>query len=377
MLQLHKFTNNYTSSIKVANEIKINSNTTIMLKLFFKHLQESEKSIQINSYEVIPLKKFPRSGNHFLPTKILSSMKATLHFIHRYEFVVSNRIVILQFMTNSKSTKCHKYAEMVYMWLYIVTKYSFNECSKKLNVDIFLSKEEKVLPKIKKGIINPINVNSGYTYGLCRSENHIVIYRKEEWFKVFIHETFHSFALDAELITNKKLDKRIKNIFPINCEININENYCETWAIIWNSLFHSYLRESKSINLFLKIFKNIYSYECSFSYYQMNKILKHMGLEYYDLYENTIESSDLRNKLYREGTNVFSYYILKANTMQNINDFLLFCNTQKSILLFNNSTEKYYQFIFNNFQSFQLTMINNISNPKISNSLRMSLFDFE
>lgn len=56
---------------------------------------------------------------------------------------------------------------------------------------------QKELPENKSEVIGPVNANTGYTYR-CEKNNEIVIYRQEEWFKVLMHETMHTFGNDFE-----------------------------------------------------------------------------------------------------------------------------------------------------------------------------------
>ena len=44
-------------------------------------------------------------------------------------------------------------------------------------------------------ILSPDIVNTGLTRR-CATDNEVVIYRQEEWFKVLIHELIHGFGLD-------------------------------------------------------------------------------------------------------------------------------------------------------------------------------------
>jgi L-rhamnose isomerase len=64
----------------------------------------------------------------------------------------------------------------------------------------------KILPNTNVDILNENNVNTAFTR-TCPSNSEIVVFRKEEWFKVFIHETFHSFGIDfASMNTSTKSD---------------------------------------------------------------------------------------------------------------------------------------------------------------------------
>ena len=55
--------------------------------------------------------------------------------------------------------------------------------------NLYLFTNHKKLLPSKEIILNTSHVNSAYTYA-CR-EDTMTIFRQEEWFKVFIHETFH------------------------------------------------------------------------------------------------------------------------------------------------------------------------------------------
>ena len=52
--------------------------------------------------------------------------------------------------------------------------------------------------------------------------------------------------------------------------------------------------------------------------YQMNKVLSHNGLSYSDLVKN------INTDLYREDSNVFSYYVLKTIMLYHGNEVFLF-----------------------------------------------------
>ena len=76
-------------------------------------------------------------------------------------------------------------------------QYASSECVSKINIVIYLTPFKKVLPDNSIAILDVENANSAVTLA-CHNPGEIIIYRKEEWFKVFIHETFHSFGLDFQ-----------------------------------------------------------------------------------------------------------------------------------------------------------------------------------
>jgi len=209
-------------------------------------------------------------------------------------------------------------------------------CSEKLEIYIYLIDIRKKLPIISSEIIGKDNVNSGYSY-YCKRSNKIVVYRKEEWFKVFIHECYHALGLHYNDYHNNTLNK----IFNINnnIKINIMECYVEIWARILNTTSTSYLI-SKSYTTFKENINKMLNIERIFSCIQVSKILKHMDLIYKNLVNN--KRTDVKDK-YKENTNVFAYYILTAICLSNINDFFDWCKNNKIIQLYNlnKKTKKY------------------------------------
>ena len=174
-----------------------------------------------------------------------------------------------------------------------------------------------------------------------------------------MHESFHNFGLDFSDMDTSECNKKILSIFQIDSQVNLFEAYTEFWAEILNVCFSSfYLLENKhqdiSIVEYLKTCYFLIDIERSFSFIQMIKILNFMGLDYKDLYLNTYNSSELRTKLYKEKSNILSYYILKTIILYNYQDFFEWCNinnkslfqfqrTKQGILLFCNFIEKYYK----------------------------------
>ena len=69
------------------------------------------------------------------------------------------------------------------------------------NLDIFLALTnfKKELPKNQISTIGQDNCNSAVTYA-CAKNGELLVYRKEEWKKVLIHELFHSLCFDFQLL---------------------------------------------------------------------------------------------------------------------------------------------------------------------------------
>jgi hypothetical protein len=103
------------------------------------------------------------------------------------------------------------------MWFYVLNKYSTKNCSETLNLYFYFTSLYKKIPEsnLTNTILDEYNVNTAFTR-TCPSNSEIVIFRKEEWFKVLIHESFHNFALDFSDIDSEQGNNYILNIFPVN-----------------------------------------------------------------------------------------------------------------------------------------------------------------
>jgi hypothetical protein len=91
-----------------------------------------------------------------------------------------------------------------------------------------------------------------------------------------------------------------------------------------------------------------------------------MGLTYKDLYSETERSRMLRENLYKEKTNVLSYYIIKTVLINNYQGFLSWCKTNNLSLLQFKKTIKnqtdFCKFIENNYKS--SSMLNGVTETK-------------
>jgi hypothetical protein len=168
---------------------------------------------------------------------------------------------------------------------YIASILSVLPCNKPLRADILLSPVKKEYPK--DHVFGQPHVNTGYA-----SDEKIVVYRKEEWLKVFIHECFHYFHFEQALM-NPIFAPRILKLFPVQSNVNVYEAYCELWARTLNCyLISAYTSIPVSILL---------RQEKKYSMRHMVNVLHHMGLTY---------ASIQKSNSFREKTNVLAYVVL-------------------------------------------------------------------
>lgn len=185
-------------------------------------------------------------------------------------------------------------------WLYICQDVSKPVCARSLSVTLYLSPFLRKMP-LTNSSVRPINVNGGYAT-VCRNQNEIVIYRNEEWFKVFIHETIHAFGFEPKGKDEALFNKEVETIFPgARRAIRSNEAYCEMIARIWFSCYSAYSEGGENAKgTFSMRFWLVYFVELEFSRLQCASICQTQGVSSYE---------ELGTK-FKETTNAVSYFII-------------------------------------------------------------------
>ena len=384
--------------------MKLSKNSKKLMLFFTKNkhinkVKQSKKTDTIitelynNIYEAYQyLNSIKQKGNYYHVTtkKILSASQITRPQIfnsNSFPEVVRNHIdeitaseISYTFSLYGRNIKVHfileednsdhniemynNYVDVIIMWIYILNQYASKQCSNSLVVYLYFTSLEKSLPKSNISILDELNVNTAFTT-TCPKDSEIVVFRKEEWFKVFIHETFHNFGLDFSDMNNSEAHKCILNIFKVNSEVNLYESYTEFWAEIINALFCSFfsLKDKTDLEEFLSNSEFFINFERTYSFFQLVKTLNFMGLTYKDLYSNSVHSSIIRENLYKEKTNVLSYYIIKTVLINNYQGFLFWCKENNfSLLQFKKtltSQKEYCKFIEKNYKT--SSMLNGVS----------------
>ena len=346
----------YNAYIDLSN-IKRLSKTQSYFKLQVKKINNPQ---QIIKPKIFGANSFPEIVRNHINHMSLTELT--------YTFSLFGRNITLHFITEDDKPDIelyNRYVDAIYMWIYILSQYASKKCSSTLVVYLYFTSLEKVLPSTNIHVLDELNVNTAFTT-TCPRDSEIVVFRKEEWFKVFIHETFHNFGLDFSDMNNSDPHKCILDIFKVKSSVNLYESYTEFWAEIINALFCSFYTlntdDKRDIDKFLSNSEFFINFEKTYSYFQLVKTLNFMGLQYRDLFSNSKRSALLRENLYKEKTNVLSYYVIKAVLMNNYQGFLHWCNTHnRSLIQFEKTNEnqiEYCEFIKSNYKS--ASMIGNI-----------------
>jgi hypothetical protein len=266
----------------------------------------------------------------------------------------------------------------------IAENYACHECSRNMNIYIYLTNHLKQLPlhndnrrttSTSISNIDRIHVNTGFTTS-CQHTTNMTIFREEEWLKVFIHETFHNLGLDFLKSNNNSIaNKLILQIFPIKIQdIRIYESYVEMFSEVLYLqflIFFSTIHKKNSQSMLRKL-ENMMIMESYFSLFQCVKVLHfHQHMKYTDLYRRTFEterpkgasfqnvggvydtssiSSEIKREQYMEKTSIFSYFVIKSLLYFHKNEFLEWCieNNTNTIPFTKTRTnvEKYCQLIY-------------------------------
>lgn len=360
---------------KHINQVKQTSNTKSVLHLIYKDIMEAYHFINKlkrsgDNYYDMTTKKIhslyqitkPQNFNsNSFPEIVRKQIDELTQTEIIYRFTIFGRYITVYFILEETSNEINlknynTYIDNIILWLYILNQYASKNCSSSLKIYFYFTSLEKHLPSSNINILDEININTAFTTS-CPKDAEIVVFRREEWFKVFIHETFHCFGLDFSDMNNSEITRCILNIFNVNSSVNLYESYTEFWAEIINVLFCSFfsLNDKNDVNEFLSNSQVLINLERTYSFFQLVKTLNFMGLKYKDLYSKTEESRILRENLYKEKTNVLSYYIIKTVLINNYQSFLLWCkNNNLSILQFKKTIlnqKEYCKFIEKNYKS--------------------------
>jgi hypothetical protein len=241
------------------------------------------------------------------PLSVKNHLHELTNSIQYITFIHHQKITISFFYQHSKD-KCRE------RFNHIVVALSLFKPDHPVNIDILFSSVKKTLPSY--GMLTEEHVNTGYSI-----RNNIVVYREEEWFKVFIHECFHNLNFDIILETGP-WNEEISKVFPISTDIYLRESYCEIWARILICIFTSAYHKLSLDRLLDE--------ERKYSRHQVSKILNYIGLSYSDLQKPSS---------YKEGTNVFAYYFL-TDILMNLHgtpySFVNWCYQHHSIFKLKN-----------------------------------------
>ena len=262
-----------------------------------------------------------------------------------YNFSVGNRKVVLHFVEfnthNVHNSVFDAHAKRACALMHLVSLHaSRNTCSSTLNIYIYMTEFKKRFPMQKGEAIDTEHANTGMSYH-CSRNNDIVVYRKEEWFKVLIHESFHAFGLsfieaDMPKGVDRAMQTMLQKTYSISHPVRIYETYCEIWARILNVMFDCFVDDhanpvygtstSTSFQVFVECVMEGLDANARFAQRQCEKLLRYADISHETLTQPSEVNRALVDKKYRENTNVFAYYVLTHILLHSPNEFMVWCH---------------------------------------------------
>lgn len=263
----------------------------------------------------------------YIPEKIRHEFESSHQFGVKCETTLKRgrKVVIYLAIPKDEDFNIDVSLKNMIAWLNFVSEVASSKCSQTLNIYLLLTNAKKRSPEVDTEPIDTIHANTAFTT-YCLPLNDIYVFRREEWFKVFMHETFHCFGLDFSSSVGDDSNRRIISLFKAvdpNTDIRLYETFCELWAEVFYLMFCLFMDTRGKCSHFSssKYFAALQK-ERRFSIYQSNKILKRAGYNY-----KTIFIQPLVNKpKYREKTQAFSYYVIKSLMMWNLDRFVKWCD---------------------------------------------------
>lgn len=322
---LNNFLNIYQRNLnKEEKYITQNNSNNNFLKNIYKILNGIGDKITILKEKLIE-KSLNIEDNDYLPSYIksyINNKRNVTHIKYKLNFYNKNVFINYYLVDDNKSEKelyndINFLAQFVYL-MYNITKYKHTN-----NIfDIYLTNFKKELGS--NNIIDVQNINSGLCY-FNDINRKVLIYRNEEYIKVFIHEFLHSCHIDKYLHQNKNTNIYEKFNFDYKkTKIMLNETYTEFWCnIIYISIFSYNLNKNSTINNYINIFEKLMEKQIYFSVLQSVKILNIYNIKYLDTINN-IEHN------YSEGTHALSYYYFKSLLLFKYKNIMNMC--EKNII---------------------------------------------
>jgi hypothetical protein len=290
------------------------------------------------------------SDNDYLPHEIQHHILNEPGVAITYTFSVENRKVVLHFVefnthghshSHSHNPEFDAHAKRVCALMHLVTMHaSRSTCSSAVSIYVYMTEFKKLFPTKKGEVIDTEHVNTGMAYH-CARTNEVVVYRKEEWFKVLIHELFHAFGLsfiesDMPKGVDRAMQSMLQTMYSISHPVRIYETYCEIWARILNVVFDCFVDDRANpvygtshndteFRVFMECVMEGLGKNARFAQHQCAKLLRYADLSHDILATPNEKNRAIVAEKYRENTNVFAYYVLTNSLLHSSAEFMSWC----------------------------------------------------
>lgn len=257
------------------------------------------KDVKVNRPEVL--------GNKFMSKRVYGFIRTRLHFHIEKAYIFDNTRVSLSIYCIDKRSRClREIVKVLNFYIYALNKVAHLPV---VNITLYLTNLTKVFPGKSGVVLGEDNVNSGVTI-FNEDDRHIIIYRKEEIYKVLLHELIHAYQIEFHRY-DPSIDEYFMHTFGITVQepaknprnpLALFESYTESLACYGYLLTHT-------------LFANDGRLPTEVLEEAMRKEQRHSML---------IAAKVLRYGSLVENSHVFSYYVAKAAILAGFDGFLSF-----------------------------------------------------
>jgi len=304
---------------KCVRKLSLQKNTLEILTTFYDEMENSRNEIKVDQRIGQPI--YPKSKSS-LPREIIEDINSNpICYISTF----TDSKIKIHFIDNQPINRTLDVDKML-TWITILLRYATNKkCQNQLIIYIYtLVSLDRLLPTQHAERLGQIHVNGGFTLACSPKEgNELVVFRNQEWFKVFIHESLHAYGIDFATTEYSSVTECFAALFPVaKSDYLLSEAYTEFWAEIINIMMKSYsLSETKKS--YLDLCQVLLNFERTFALFQMQKILQYSHLTYEELfYPNS----------FSEDTNILAYYIIRTILLNSYESFFKFLKDHRVIM---------------------------------------------
>jgi hypothetical protein len=250
------------------------------------------------------------SGSRYMSKRVYGFVRNRLHYKIEKDYIFDNTRVSICIYCINKSFSFSTLFNVLNYYIFVLNKLNHKPVFKLI---LYLTNLKKLFPQNPDQTLNEDNVNSGVTI-FNETERVIIIYRKEEIYKVLLHEMIHYYEIDFHNY-DASYDRYFINKYAIqvqqpyknrNNPLALFESYTDSVACYGHMITNILFKSDKNIpeNILLDTIKETLEKETKHYKLQASKILKFSNL--------------------KEDSHCFSYYIVKSCIYSNFDKFLEF-----------------------------------------------------
>lgn len=284
----------------------------LLSEQLLKSIIKAEKTVKTLSHVSDDIKDFNATNSSINSSRIdkntVNYIKYFINYVKKINFEYKNILFSINIYTNNYSN-CDGIIFLIKIALIccLQDKTEGSDITH-FELDLFLTDLKKKLPEIHANNIKNTHTKSGYSQ--YDKNIYVCIYRKEEWFKSFIHEIFYAFTLDFH-----DNGIRYKNIlsqaFCLDNNFLLTDAIIEFFSRVFNaSVFLYFEKKVNKYDIYAQEFEKMIHKEQIFALMQANKILNHFGVNYTMVIDEQNKSK--LNKIYKEDTNAFCTYVITS-----------------------------------------------------------------